>query len=72
MGATTESEYKKYIEKDGALERRFQPVFKFKEPNTDLQLKCWETLKPRLEDHHKIKINNEALDSAVKIWTKIY
>ena len=66
MGATTESEYKKYIEKDGALERRFQPVL-INEPNTELAVEMLESLKPRLEDHHKIKINNEALDSAVKL-----
>ena len=66
MGATTESEYKKYIEKDGALERRFQPVL-INEPNTELAVEMLEALKPRLEDHHKIKINNEALDSAVKL-----
>ena len=66
MGATTEAEYKKYIEKDGALERRFQPVL-INEPNTELAVEMLESLKPRLEDHHKIKINNEALDSAVKL-----
>ena len=66
MGATTESEYKKYIEKDGALERRFQPVL-INEPNTELAVEMLESLKPRLEDHNKIKINNEALDSAVKL-----
>ena len=66
MGATTESEYKKYIEKDGALERRFQPVL-INEPNTERAVEMLESLKPRLEDHHKIKINNEALDSAVKL-----
>ena len=66
MGATTESEYKKYIEKDGALERRFQPVL-INEPSTELAVEMLESLKPRLEDHHKIKINNEALDSAVKL-----
>ena len=66
MGATTESEYKKYIEKDGALERRFQPVL-INEPNTELAVEMLESLKPRLEDHHKIKINNEALHSEVKL-----
>ena len=66
MGATTESEYKKYIEKDGALERRFQPVL-INEPNAELAIEMLGSLKPRLEDHHKININNEALDSAVRL-----
>ena len=66
MGATTEEEYKKYIEKDGALERRFQPVL-INEPSTELAVEMLKSLKTRLEDHHKIKINNEALDSAVKL-----
>ena len=66
MGATTEAEYKKYIEKDGALERRFQPVI-VNEPSNELAIEMLDSLKPRLEDHHNVKIEKESLISAVKL-----
>ena len=66
MGATTEAEYKKYIEKDGALERRFQPVI-VNEPSNELAVEMLGSLKPRLEDHHNVKIEKDSLVSAVKL-----
>ena len=65
IGATTITEYRKYIEKDAALERRFQPIT-VEEPD---QEKCLEILKglcPRYEKHHKVKIQDEALEAAVR------
>ena len=66
MGATTEAEYKKYIEKDGALERRFQPVI-INEPPNELAVEMLASLKPRLEEHHNVKIENNSLNAAVKL-----
>ncbi|MBO99212.1 MAG: Clp protease [Chloroflexi bacterium] len=66
MGATTEAEYKKYIEKDGALERRFQPVI-INEPPNELAVEMLTSLKPRLEEHHNVKIENNSLNAAVKL-----
>jgi len=66
MGATTEAEYKKYIEKDGALERRFQPVI-VDEPSNELAVEMLESLRPRLEEHHNVTIEKNSLVSAVKL-----
>ena len=66
VGATTMDEYHKYIEKDKALERRFQPVF-IDEPNIDDTIAILHGLRPRYEAHHKIKITDEALVSAAKL-----
>ena len=66
MGATTEAEYKKYIEKDGALERRFQPVI-VDEPSNELAVEMLESLRPRLEEHHNVTIEKHSLESAVKL-----
>ena len=53
LGATTETEYKKYIEKDAALERRFQPVL-IKEPSVEIAADMMKALRPKYESHHKI------------------
>ena len=66
IGATTLNEYRKYIEKDGALERRFQTIM-VDPPSTDDTLKILEGLRSRYEEHHRIKISDEAIDAAVKL-----
>jgi len=66
IGATTLKEYKKYIEKDAALERRFQPV-KVGEPNPADTLRIVEGLRDRYEAFHKAKITDEALKAAVEL-----
>jgi ATP-dependent Clp protease ATP-binding subunit ClpB len=66
VGATTLEEYRKYIEKDGALERRFQPV-RVDEPSPDEALSILRGLKERYEVHHGLKISDGALVSAVKL-----
>ncbi len=64
IGATTLGEYKKYIEKDSALERRFQTVL-VEEPTTDETIKILQGLKERYEIHHKVKYTDDALVKAV-------
>jgi len=66
VGATTLDEYRKYIEKDKALERRFQPVF-IGEPSVEDTIQMLHGLRPRYEAHHKIKITDEALDAAARL-----
>ena len=66
IGATTLDEYRKYIEKDKALERRFQPVF-IGEPSAEATIEMLRGLRPRYEAHHKIKIDNSALVAAAKL-----
>ncbi len=66
IGATTIAEYRKYIEKDAALERRFQPVM-VKEPTPEESVKILQILRPKFEEHHKIKIHDEALIKAVEL-----
>ena len=66
IGATTISEYSKNIEKDSALERRFQPV-KVEEPNEENALLILKGLRDKYEAHHKVKITDDALESAVKL-----
>lgn len=66
IGATTLKEYKKYIEKDAALERRFQPV-KVGEPNPADTLRILEGLRDRYEAFHKAKITDESLKAAVEL-----
>ena len=63
IGATTLDEYRKYIEKDAALERRFQPVL-VEEPDVEDTISILRGLKERYENYHKIKINDSALVSA--------
>ena len=64
LGATTEDEYRKYIESDAALERRFQPVL-VEEPDLDTSVEMLEALRPKYEAHHKLKISDDALKAAV-------
>jgi ATP-dependent Clp protease ATP-binding subunit ClpC len=66
IGATTIDEYRKFIEKDKALERRLQPVF-VEEPDTETTIEILRGLRPRYEAHHKIKISDEALAAAVRL-----
>ena len=66
IGATTISEYRKHIERDSALERRFQPV-SINEPSADETKDILYGLRPRYEAHHKIRISNEAIDAAVEL-----
>jgi ATP-dependent Clp protease ATP-binding subunit ClpC len=63
VGATTLDEYRKHIERDKALERRFQPVF-IEEPSIEETIEILKGLRPRYEAHHKIKITDEALEAA--------
>jgi len=65
VGATTLDEYRKFIEKDRALERRLQPVF-VGEPGIEATIEMLKGLRPRYEAHHKIKISDEALTAAAK------
>ena len=66
IGATTLEEYRKYIEKDAALERRFQPVT-VEEPSEEEAYKILKGLRPYYERHHKVEISDEALEAAVKM-----
>ena len=66
IGATTFEEYRKYIEKDGALERRFQPI-KVEEPDEEAAREILTGLKEKYEEHHKIIITDEAIKSAVSL-----
>ena len=66
IGATTVDEYRKYIEKDPALERRFHPVWVM-EPTPEVTLEILKGLRPRYEEHHGVKITDEALEAAVKL-----
>ena len=66
VGATTLNEYQKYLEKDKALERRFQPVY-VDEPDTEDAIAILRGLKERYETHHKIRIKDEAIISAVEL-----
>ncbi len=66
IGATTLQEYQKYIEKDAALERRFQPVV-VEEPTVEETLQILKGVKPRYEAHHKLKINEDSLAAAANL-----
>src|SRR5882762_142532 len=65
VGATTMNEYRKYIEKDAALERRFQTI-KVDAPTIDEAIEILKGLRPKYEAHHKAKLTDEALETAVK------
>lgn len=69
IGATTLNEYKKYIEKDGALERRFQTIL-VEEPTTTDTISILRGLKDRYEAHHKVAIKDEAIQAAVHLSNK--
>jgi len=66
VGATTIDEYRKFIEKDKALERRLQPVF-LSEPSIEDTIEMLHGLRPRYEAHHKIKISDQALEAAARL-----
>ncbi|WP_457642962.1 AAA family ATPase [Persephonella sp.] len=66
IGATTLDEYRKHIEKDPALERRFQPVL-VEEPDVETTIEILKALKPKLEQHHGVKIDDSALEAAAKL-----
>ena len=69
IGATTSDEYRKYIEKDSALERRFQPVI-IEEPSIDETIEIIRGLKPKYEEHHNLNISDEAIVAATKLSSK--
>lgn len=66
IGATTISEYRKYIEKDAALERRFQPVM-VEEPSQEEAVRILKGIAYKYEEHHKVTISPEAIEAAVKL-----
>ena len=66
VGATTLDEYRRHIEKDAALERRFAPVY-LEEPSTEDAIAILSTLKPRYESHHGVTISEDAIDAAVRL-----
>ena len=66
VGATTEDEYRRYIERDAALERRFQPVL-VEEPDPEIAIEMLRGLRPRYEAHHKVKVEDDAIEAAVRL-----
>ncbi|ADY54663.1 ATPase AAA-2 domain protein [Syntrophobotulus glycolicus DSM 8271] len=66
VGATTLDEYRKYIERDSALERRFQPI-KIGEPTVEEAIEILKGLRDRYEAHHRVKITDEAIEAAVRL-----
>ena len=66
IGATTLDDYRKYVERDAALERRFQPVL-VEEPSVEETLEILRGIKGRYEEHHKLKISDEALSTAATL-----
>ncbi|AWK44730.1 ATP-dependent protease ATP-binding subunit ClpC [Bacillus velezensis] len=66
IGATTLDEYRKYIEKDAALERRFQPI-QVDQPSADESIQILKGLRDRYEAHHRVSITDEAIEAAVKL-----
>jgi ATP-dependent Clp protease ATP-binding subunit ClpC len=66
VGATTLDEYRKHVEKDAALERRFQPVF-VGEPSLEDAVEILKGLRPRYEAHHRVKLTDSALEAAVNL-----
>ncbi|MFV1857888.1 MAG: ATP-dependent Clp protease ATP-binding subunit [Anaerolineales bacterium] len=69
IGATTQDEYRKYIESDSALERRFQPVF-VEEPTIEETIEILHGIRARYEDHHKLVITDEALEAATLLSSR--
>ena len=69
VGATTLNEYRKYIEKDSALERRFQPVI-VDEPSIEDSIEILKGLRDKYEAHHNVKISDEAIEAAVKLSSR--
>lgn len=66
IGATTTAEYRKHIEKDSALERRFQSIL-VEQPDEETAIKILHGLRPKYEEHHKLMIGDDALEAAVKL-----
>lgn len=66
IGATTTDEYRRFIEKDSALERRFQPI-RVEQPDENATVNILNGLRPRLEEHHRAVITDEAIKAAVKL-----
>ena len=66
IGATTPEEYRRHIEKDAALERRFQPV-KVTEPGREQTMEMLQSLRPALEKHHRVSLDEEALSAAYEL-----
>ena len=66
IGATTLDDYRKYVERDPALERRFQPIL-VEEPSVEEALEILRGIKERYEEHHRLKISDDALSSAVTL-----
>jgi ATP-dependent Clp protease ATP-binding subunit ClpC len=66
IGATTLDEYRKHIEKDAALERRFQPIM-VDEPSVDLAIEMLRAVRENYERHHGVKVNDEAIEAAVRL-----
>lgn len=69
IGATTVDEYRKYIEKDAALERRFQPI-KVDEPTSEESIEILKGLRDRYEAHHRVTITDEAIEAAVNLSSR--
>jgi ATP-dependent Clp protease ATP-binding subunit ClpC len=69
VGATTLDEYRKHIEKDAALERRFQPIM-VDEPSIEETIEILKGIRARYEDHHKLKISDEALNAAAELSSR--
>lgn len=69
IGATTSEEYRKYVEKDPALERRFQSII-IEEPSVDDTIEIIKGLKPKYEEHHKLRISDEAIIAATELSYK--
>ncbi len=69
IGATTSDEYRKYVEKDPALERRFQPII-IEEPSVEDTIEIIKGLKPKYEEHHKLTISDEAIVAATELSYK--
>ena len=66
IGATTEAEYRRYIERDAALERRFQPVL-VEEPEPEVAIEMLRGLRPKYEAHHRVKVEDDAIEAAVRL-----
>ena len=66
VGATTEAEYRQHIERDAALERRFQPIL-VEDPDVETAIEMLKALRPRYEAHHKVSVTDDAIDAAVKL-----
>ncbi len=69
IGATTLEEYRKYVEKDSALERRFQPII-IEEPSVEDTIEIIKGLKPKYEEHHRLNISDEAIVAATELSYK--